>query len=145
MSVVQSAGETGYRDQLDRVRRFLHRMQDAHEGEVEFQDMAWSFFQQCWHLKDWLRHDPLVPPAVKDTVLRKVGQSITLGLCEDLCCANRRLSAPGTASRAASAHYDCVVDDGRGSALMARSFAQACVAEWEVILHSCGLATAPRV
>jgi len=64
------AGHIGYRDQLDRARRFLERIRRGYEGiedmdDVEFQDMVWSFFQHCWHVKDWLHHDPWHRPPKK--------------------------------------------------------------------------------
>ena len=55
------AGHIGYRDQLDRARRFLDRMEAPCSNEVEFQDMVWAFFQNCWHVKDWIENDRWFP------------------------------------------------------------------------------------
>jgi len=54
--VVVSGGQTGYRHQLDRARRFLDRIEQSYEefgdmDPVDFQDNMWSFFQHCWHVK----------------------------------------------------------------------------------------------
>ena len=38
------AGHIGYRDQLDRARRFLDRIEQPAANDVEFQDMVWAFF-----------------------------------------------------------------------------------------------------
>ena len=57
---VQTRAEhIGYRDQLDRARRFLDRIEQLAANDVEFQDMVWAFFQNGWHIKDWVRNDPL--------------------------------------------------------------------------------------
>lgn len=39
-------GNTGYRHQLDRVRRFLDRVEGPHASDIEFQDIIWSFLQK---------------------------------------------------------------------------------------------------
>jgi len=43
-------GMTGYRHQLDRVRRFRTRVQDPNASDIDIQDMMWAFFQNCFHL-----------------------------------------------------------------------------------------------
>ena len=35
-------------------------------NDLAFQDDMWNFFQACWHVKDWVKHDPLVPQPLKD-------------------------------------------------------------------------------
>lgn len=50
-----------YLDQLQRVRRFATRLQNEdNRDSVDYDDDLWSFFQNCWHLKDWLKNDPFV-------------------------------------------------------------------------------------
>ena len=64
------AGHNSYLHQLDRARRFLARA-EAIEGfaDVDFQDVMWAFFQNCWHVKDWVLNDSkperLVPGTVR--------------------------------------------------------------------------------
>jgi hypothetical protein len=88
--VVVSGGQTGYRHQLDRARRCLDSIEQSYEefgdmDPVDFQDNMWSFFQHCWHIKDWVRNDPLVLQATKDLVVADAEQSRTLTICQDLC------------------------------------------------------------
>ena len=54
------SGHVGYRDQLDRARRFLARVEGPHASDVDFQDMMWACFQNCWHIRDWVENDPLL-------------------------------------------------------------------------------------
>jgi hypothetical protein len=58
MRVVSMRSGSGYRAQLDRVHRFLDREQ-SHDPrrDIDYQDDAWAFFQDCWHIKDWLGQD----------------------------------------------------------------------------------------
>jgi hypothetical protein len=96
------SGATGYRHQLDRARRFLDRVQAANNADwgnmndVEFQDMMWAFFQNCWHVKDWIDHDPLVPRGTKDAAIDLAHQSPDLKMCQQLCNRTKHLGArPG--------------------------------------------------
>jgi hypothetical protein len=45
-----------YQDQLARIRRFLARVENLSvaENQVGYEDMLFTFFQHCWHLKDWI-------------------------------------------------------------------------------------------
>jgi hypothetical protein len=80
-------GTTGYRDQLDRTRRFLERILAARAAGyvVDYQDDVWAFFQNCWHLKDWVKHDPLVPKDVKDRIVSAAEVSTVLAMPRRCC------------------------------------------------------------
>jgi hypothetical protein len=155
------AGNVGYRHQLDRARRFLDRVQRGYEGledldDVEFQDMMWSFFQHCWHVKDWMRHDPLASDAQKEAVIKLAHQSGALMICRDLCNGTKHLNLSHPSSGAGASHQyvdmdidtgmgryelDCIIDDGHGKQMSGKQLARECIAEWERILQSQGLAT----
>jgi hypothetical protein len=150
------SGNTGYRHQLDRVRRFLDRVEGPHTSDVEFQDMMWAFFQNCWHLKDWVDHDPLASDAQKKEVIDQAHASAPLKICRDLCNGTKHLGVdrkPSSGTGAAHDHVaitivsgesstiDCIVKDGFGSPISGKWFARDCVAEWERILQSAGLNT----
>lgn len=154
---VQSVnGATGYRHQLDRARRFLARVQMATDDwadldDVEFQDMMWAFFQNCWHVKDWLKHDPSVSQAVKNAAIDLAHQSLHLKMCQQLCNGTKHLDTrPGASHHhvnttiipgAGIRELDCIVDDGTGRLISGKQLAKDCIAEWERILSSQGLAT----
>jgi len=160
--IVTSSGNIGYRDQLDRARRFLERVEHGPEDvedvdEVQFQDNMWSFFQHCWHIKDWVRHDPLMSEATKDAVIAAAHQSKVLAMCQDLCNATKHLRLNKTAARASHKHvetviapsqgryeHDLIVDDGHGGQLSGKKLARDCIADWERILTDHGLAIARR-
>jgi hypothetical protein len=126
-------------------------------NEVEFQDMMWSFFQHCWHVKDWLRNDPLASAAQKQAAIKMAHRSRTLKICRDLCNGTKhlRLDRPGSGAGATHQHLeieiapgwgrtmiDSVIDDGHGKLISGKQLAGESIAEWESILQSQGLATA---
>jgi hypothetical protein len=52
---------------------------------VDYQDDVWAFFQNCWHLKDWVKHDPLVPKDVKDRIVSAAEVSTVLAMPRRCC------------------------------------------------------------
>lgn len=165
-TVVRSkTGYTGYRDQLDRARRLLDRVEkwasDLDWGtgfnEHDFQDDMWNFFQACWHVKDWVKHDPLVSQPVKDAIKLEVESNPYLLKCHDICNGTKHLEL--TTPRGGGARYDstesihqsgfvvsadCWIDDGTGKLYSGKELARRCIAEWEQILQSHVLATVRR-
>src|SRR5437773_2615983 len=106
------SGATGYRHQLDRARRLLDRVEHpsgdddldlSNINEVDFQDMMWAFFQNCWHVKDWIKNDPSMVMATKTAVIDMAEkQSPVLQMGRQLCNATKHLGPrPG-------AHHDHV-------------------------------------
>jgi hypothetical protein len=85
---------TDYIQQYQRVRRYLIRIQDQDRDRTEYEDDLWSFFQNCWHLKDWLINDddPSISPELRDTLEHKLSDILSsspnLRICADL--ANRK-------------------------------------------------------
>jgi len=44
--------------QFSRVQRAFLRVLDNHNRKlVNYEDDVWSFFQNCWHLADWIKND----------------------------------------------------------------------------------------
>jgi hypothetical protein len=163
--VTSKVGYTGYRDQLDRVRRMLDRAESRASNmdwgtefnEHEFQDEVWGLFQACWHVKDWVKHDPLVPQPVKDAIKRQAEASPVLLMCHDICNGTKHLEL--TTPRGGGARYDstesihesgfvmsvdCWIEDGAGKRISGKDLARKCIAEWEQILAGHRLAIARR-
>jgi hypothetical protein len=46
-----------WRDQYERVLRSRSRVQKEFRSSVEYNDALQHFFQDCWHLKDWIKND----------------------------------------------------------------------------------------
>ena len=44
--------------QFERLQRiFMRVLDDQNRKLAEYEDDAWNFFQNCWHLKDWIKND----------------------------------------------------------------------------------------
>jgi hypothetical protein len=147
-----------YLEQLERVRRFFARLSNENRDAVEYDDDLWSFFQHCWHFKDWLKNDPAVSEQIKGLVEGDAEGKLELMICADL--ANRSKHAvlsniredaeitsrgttvfiggtkesPGTFS--VSEH---TITLSNGSTHRARDVAQQAIRDWEELLKSYGL------
>ena len=57
-----------FEDQLARVERYLKRIENQDRDRTEYEDDLWSFFQNCWHLKDWIKNDGTIPETLRNTI-----------------------------------------------------------------------------
>lgn len=83
-------------EQWARVLRWSDRIQNQDRHRQDYEDYLWAFFQNCWHMKDWLKNDPalgLDAQSVEDEVKRWT----SLQICADL--ANRTKHLALTSSR----------------------------------------------
>lgn len=148
-----------YREQLDRVRRFRARLDEEYHSQLVFQDIMWSFFQHCWHLKDWVKNDRiLVTDAQRAGVHAAVhAPGSPLLVCRDLCNGTKHLTLADPSSGTGARHHhmsttvflgsnrpveiDCLIDDGSGTGklISGLQLAGECVALWEHILKAQGL------
>jgi hypothetical protein len=147
-------------DQWARIERWLTRFSQTnngrpHERESDYyRDEAYAFFQNAYHLKDWLKNDPTVSARVSD-VESVVAASHDLRLCADLCNGSKhlkltkakesvdtklgkqdfRLAVAGDPPTI-SAKYEL---ESGGKTYDAFTVAQACMTEWEAYLKAKGL------
>lgn len=142
----------GYMDQLNRVRRMLERINRQDRSPIEYEDDVWSFFQNCWHLKDWVKNDPSVPARVRNSIEKLVAAPRPLMMCADLANATKHLKltkkpragakqshwniaiTPGESSKVQYA-----IDVGSGTRQDGLDLARKCLSEWERILSDEGL------
>jgi hypothetical protein len=152
----------GYLDQLNRARRFLERMKAATQGE-EFQDMAWAFFQNCWHVKDWLRNDrrvPNHPNSPNSRCSQMAHASAALKICKGICNGTKHLIfdhdqhegsehylaitmplAPVGVADNKPNEFDFVIHKVDPRFASGKKLADECIAEWVHILRSEGFDT----
>ncbi len=74
----------GYKEQFQRVLRCLKKLKNQDRGTLEYSDDIWSFFQNCWHLKDWIKNDPELPRTIRDSIEKEIEQFESLLICADL-------------------------------------------------------------
>ena len=140
-----------YMDQLDRVRRMLDRINRQDRSPIEYGDDISSFFQNCWHLKDWVKNDPSVPSGVGKSIEKLVAASKPLMICADLANATKHLKLKNPRAGAKHSHWNIAVTPGEsskvqylidtGSAIRqdGLDLARKCLLEWERILAAQGL------
>lgn len=78
-----------YIEQLERTKRYLKRFSDINTGIIHTQaspnydDDVYAFFQNCYHLKDWIKNDPYCSKWGK--VEKFIDSNNDLRTCADLC------------------------------------------------------------
>src|ERR1039457_811516 len=89
-----------YQEQLARARRFLCRVENSSvnpklelppEKQTEYEDMLFAFFQNCWHLKDWIKNDAAAPRTLAGPIEELCKQYRPLLLCADIANATKHL------------------------------------------------------
>jgi hypothetical protein len=87
--------EEGFMDQLDRLGRYWMGVQFEDDWPRlhpdEHLDYVYSFFQNCYHLKDWIKNDPKVSEAAKNAVEEFISGDDSLSLCADIANASKHL------------------------------------------------------
>jgi len=158
----------GYQHQLHRVIRWLYKAQEKssywpinrnnpprRRGPQEYEDYLYALFQNCWHLKDWIRNDSAAPKALRDAVEQTVHKQCTvvaLALCADLANGSKHLTLDKLVRRGAKLirdtgdfemdedgknakeTYKCKVTDDSGKEYDALELAHQALAEWEKLI-----------
>jgi hypothetical protein len=88
---------TEWEQQWRRVGRLFARFEQTargrdHDRESDYyQDEAYAFFQNCYHLKDWLKNDAASAAAVADDIEQFISVSRALSICADLANGSKHL------------------------------------------------------
>lgn len=144
-----------YVEQLKRVRRFLDRVRDHGRDTVDYDDDLWSFFQNAWHLKDWIDNDETISDEKTKQILKRAHESKILLICADLANRTKHLNLRpkgGDADMTSrnvnimvgakpSTEYSHIVTLDDGSQMVAQELAEKIVLEWEEIMRDEGLET----
>ncbi len=65
--------EYGYKNQLDRLKRSREKLNDYSVNQSEYKDALWSFFQNAYHLKDWIKNDERI--SLKNNIENYINES----------------------------------------------------------------------
>lgn len=150
------SGATSYRDQLDRTRRFLRRALDPASTRYisDFRDFVWAFFRNCWHIKDWVKHDALLQEGERwKPIVDAAHASEVLKLARGMCNGTKHLLDQ---DQVAASHAHVTIRTG-GEGVQTECFIHVdgelrsfhelgpqCLAEWERILVQAGLSIEER-
>jgi hypothetical protein len=143
----------GYRDQLDRARRFLFRVESTDpRRDVDYQDDVWAFFMNCWHIKDWIENDPLVAKDIQTKIVNAAKASPILNISYDIATRAKHCGVRKPLAFAQHSHtnttiipgvetkLDCIIEFDDGKIRSAREVAKKCMNEWDLILTAENLA-----
>lgn len=140
-------------EQIDRARRWYERLREITDGRKhgrspEFaRDEACAFFQNCYHVKDWIINDEALTISDKINVVEQfINESPRLSLCADLCNATKHLvlERHRSGQHPAVTHADIGIDvsaeiqrvrfwvsTASGTTLDALDLAAHCLSEWD--------------
>lgn len=88
----------GWREQYDRTVRWFDRFTELTLGRRHvsvsdsYIDDIYAFFQNCYHLKDWIKNDPALPSTMRVQVESYINQKRELSICADLCNSLKHLT-----------------------------------------------------
>ena len=162
--MIIDADVSSYKEQLERVQRWLDRIEvqgwdriEYRDGfkefldRIQYEDFLWTFFQNCWHLKDWIKNDDALPRNVCETVEDEVKKFESLMICADLANRSKHLELKNIRRDArAIAEIRLVVGESKisrdymvvladGSKHPALDVARNAMKDWRTLLSDYGL------
>lgn len=94
---------TGWQEQYYRMKRSYQRLLQASQGtdptaqsSEDVRDTLYHFFQDAYHLKDWIGNDSAVATTGRRLDVQYINNSTILQLCADLCNGTKHLSLSRT-------------------------------------------------
>jgi len=157
-----------YQEQLARVRRFLARVDASSvnpklelppEKQTEYEDMLYAFFQNCWHLKDWIKNDATAPRTLANPIETLCTQYQSLKLSADIANSTKHLTLNRpprvggrvvaeimvrltdsfvTGESTSEVRYQYKITDDAGNSYDALAMARQAVQDWETLITTNG-------
>ena len=131
----------GWQGQLERVHRWYGRLiHSASIGSADLEDFAFTFFQNCYFLREWVEKTSTITSSDLDLLF---SQSRELQVCRDLCNGTKHLTI---SKPSADANFSIAREYDPGSAHKYRlvgiaadkfdllELANKCLQEWERFL-----------
>jgi hypothetical protein len=144
-----------FADQWRRVQRWLERIEATPKSSTEYDDFIWAFFQNCWHLKDWIKNDQGLSSHFRRGVERLALSERSLRVCADLANGTKHFElqkpkdGPGArhshrvlrvvAGDSSKTEIDYFLVLGDGSQVNALTIAREAVEAWRRLLTAEGL------
>lgn len=144
---------TGWYPQYELMKRSYARLSKTYASSIEYDDDLQHFFQDCWHLKDWIKNDTSVTKRLRDAIEGEVKAHKSLRIAADLANGCKHLARTTNregayvTSKSVTAHLGqaCGVDVfhiitlNDGSTLSAQDVAKDAIGAWDAVLRKCGL------
>ena len=143
-----------WRPQYDRMVRGYDRLNEDYYSSINFEDDIQHYFQDCWHLKDWIKNDDSISQAVRGCVEAEVEKHEPLRVIADLANGSKhlnrytnRLGAYVTGghltiglgqNKPIDIDYEVTLTK-TGTVLSAKAIAKEAFDAWQVVLANLGL------
>ena len=123
-----SAHTPGYVQQLLRTYRFLDRYKERRQMSLpldperfnEMEDFLWAFFQNCWHVKDWIRHDESLGNDLRRRVWDDIQKHQSLLIVADVANGTKHFaSKPNLEWVGADSKQICITPNSDGTLFIA--------------------------
>ena|ERR1700719_794556 len=82
---------SAWEQQFKRVARALKKVEQRKTDDEEELDDIYNFFQNCWHLKDWIKNDDGLSQEIRDAIVRDAETTESLRFCADLANGSKHL------------------------------------------------------
>ena len=143
---------TSWTTQYERMLRTYARLKESYVSSVAYDDDLQHFFQDCWHLKDWIKNDPTLA-AQSIPIEATVDARKPLRIAADLANACKHLDrhqhreGAYVTSKSVTVHLGQnrgvdvlhVITLSDGSTLPADVAAEQAIDAWEAVLRDLGL------
>lgn len=127
----------------------LSRLEFDNYDSINYDDNLYSFFQNCWHLKDWIKNDDKVDKSVRDNIESFVKGYPSIMISCDIANASKHLKLTSSrvgadvTSRSVTVTLDDVsrntcthkISLNDGSDVIAQEVAKQAVEDWKEILQ----------
>jgi hypothetical protein len=80
-------------------------------------DNLYHFFQDCWHLKDWIKNDDTLSRSTRKTIVSEAEKTESLNYCADLANGSKHLKLNRPRKRATLWRFDVIQNDSDRSTL----------------------------
>jgi hypothetical protein len=140
----------GWGMQWSRVERGFAKLSKVYNDTELYDDDVYHFFQDVWHLKDWIKNDPSISKTVRNSIENEVKNVRSFRIAADIANGTKHMEL--TSSRpenallternvtirlgdpSATATHDLVFTLADGSKVSAKNVATDVMLEWELLL-----------
>lgn len=81
-----------YSQQYERVKRLFSGLTNKSYSQIDWEDNLWSFFQNCWHLKDWIKNDSTLSQSIRNQIENETKNYKNLMTIADLANRSKHLT-----------------------------------------------------
>ncbi len=81
-----------WRSQYDRMERGYTRLNEPYQSSTDYEDDIQHYFQDCWHLKDWIKNDINLSQFVRGNIEVEVNGHKSLRIVADLANGSKHLN-----------------------------------------------------